>query len=261
MDGLNTPSGMKEHMGSCDGLDNIINITRIEREQRWSAWLAQVVAVLSQLQALMCFCHNDLHTNNIVWTKTADQFIYYETRNGKVYKVPTYGKKFHIIDFGRATFALGDKVFMSDDFFPGNDAEGQYNYDVCTNHDDPDAPYIEPNMSFDLARLSYSMIDMLYDERPAVKSRTLPPLNIENGESVWQTVSDLYNCLWRWVVDDEGKNILETAEGDERFEGFDLYIHIAHNMHGSVPKDQWKLPPFSLFETTTKPPSTVKLYF
>ncbi len=261
MDGLNTPSGMKEHMGSCDGLDNIINITRMEREQRWSAWLAQIIAVLSQLQALMCFCHNDLHTNNIVWTKTADQFIYYETLAGKVYKVPTYGKKFHIIDFGRATFALGDKVFLSDDFFPGNDAAGQYNYDVCTNHEDDGAPYIEPNMSFDLARLSYSMIDMLYDERPPVKSRTLPPLNVEHGESVWQTVSELYNCLWRWVVDDEGLNILETADGEERFSGFDLYIHIAHNMHGSIPKDQWKLAPFNAFETTSKPPSTVKLYF
>ncbi len=261
MDGLNTPSGMKEHMGSCDGLDNIINITRIERDQRWSAWLAQVVAVLSQLQALMCFSHNDLHTNNIVWTKTADQFIYYETNAGKVYKVPTYGKRFHIIDFGRATFALGDKVFLSDDFFPGNDAAGQYNYDVCTDHESPEKPYVEPNMSFDLARLSYSMIEILYDEPPAIKSRTLPPLNVEHGKQVWQTVSDLYNCLWKWVVDDDGCNIIETADGEERFSGFDLYVHIAHHMHGSVPKEQWKNPVFGQFETTARPPATVKLYF
>jgi hypothetical protein len=56
-------------------------------------------------------------------------------------------------------------------------------------------------------------------------------------------------------------NIIETADGEERFTGFDLYIHIAHHMHGSIPKDQWKLPPFNIFETTVRPPSTVKLYF
>jgi hypothetical protein len=276
MNSLLTPSNMTAEMGSCDSLDNIVHITRIEREQRWAAWLAQIIAVLSQLQGLMCFCHNDLHTNNIVWTKTSDQFMYYETNAGKVFKVPTYGKRFHLIDFGRSTFALGDKIFLSDDFFPGNAAHGQYNYDVCTDHENPDAPYIEPNMSFDLSRLSTSMLYMLYEETPArryqvsketsAEDQTKPKTKGKGKHSTANhkrciTESDLYNSLLEWVTDDDGNNIIEESDGEAQYPGFELYIQIAHHIHNAVPKDQWEKIAFKQFETSVKPQSTVKLYF
>jgi hypothetical protein len=46
--------------------------------------------------------------------------------SGQLYKVPTFGKLFHIIDFGRAIFKINGTWFISDDFRAGNDAEGQY---------------------------------------------------------------------------------------------------------------------------------------
>ena len=39
-------------------------------EARWIAWLFQIIAALSFLQNAICFTHNDLHSNNILWRKT-----------------------------------------------------------------------------------------------------------------------------------------------------------------------------------------------
>ena len=99
-----------------------------EWESRWTAWLFQVIAGLCVIQTLFKFTHNDLHTNNIVWSKTDIPYLYYQTLNKKVYKVPTYGKIFKIIDFGRSIFSLNEHVFISDDFCEGNDADTQYNF-------------------------------------------------------------------------------------------------------------------------------------
>ena len=48
-----------------------------EWEDRWSAWIFQVLAALSVAQSIIGLTHNDLHTNNIVWTKTEEEFLYY----------------------------------------------------------------------------------------------------------------------------------------------------------------------------------------
>ena len=49
------------------------------------------------------FTHNDLHTNNVMYTETDEEYIYYVYKS-KYYKVPTFGKIFKIIDFGRAIY-------------------------------------------------------------------------------------------------------------------------------------------------------------
>jgi hypothetical protein len=38
-----------------------------------------------------------------MWKNTKEEYLYYKSRNGKIWKVPTYGKIFYIIDFGRAS--------------------------------------------------------------------------------------------------------------------------------------------------------------
>ncbi len=236
-----------------DSLLGILQLTGQERDGRWAAWLAQVIAALTQMQALLGFCHNDLHTNNIVWTKTQDEFVYYKTAAGTYFKVPTYGKIFHIIDFGRATFTIGKKSFMSDDFFIGNDAYGQYNYDACY---DPERPAVMPNKSFDLCRLAVSMLDAMYDETPVAKAGA-ELLNAEGRWKKYQTNSELYNRMWEWMIDNKGRNVLRSSDGEDRFPGFELYTHIASYVHNAVPRAQWSKLPFANYKIDYAPSGKV----
>ncbi len=241
-----------------DSIENMTLLLTDEKDRRWAAWLFQIVAALTQLQALLSFCHNDLHTNNIVWTKTSLEYIHYKRTNGTFFKVPTYGKLFHIIDFGRATFSIGDRMFMSDDFFEGNDAFGQYNYGACFT---PDRPILYPNMSFDLCRLAVSLIDSLYNSTPEVASKSNAKLlNVEGRWKKYETSSTLYNMIWRWLIDDKNRNVLRSADGEDRFPGFDLYVHIAKHVHSAVPKDQLGDDAFAQFMTPHSHPAAVQIY-
>lgn len=198
-----------------------------EAEERWSAWLFQIVAALNVFQKYVRFCHNDLHTNNIVWFKTDEPYLYYKNETGEFYKVPSYGKLFKIIDFGRSTCEIGDKKIMSSDFASGQDAAGQYNWGPFYNDD---LPEVAPNMSFDLCRLAISLFDSLCPDEDARDS------------------SPLVSLLWSWMLDDNKESILYDAYGDERFPGFELYIHISAAVHGAIPAEQFSAKPFSRFK-------------
>jgi hypothetical protein len=65
--------------------------------------------------------HNDLHTNNIMFSTTTAEFITYKYKD-KYYMVPTYGKIFKIIDFGRSIYKYSGIQFCSDSFATGGDA-------------------------------------------------------------------------------------------------------------------------------------------
>jgi hypothetical protein len=142
------------------------------KDERWSAWLFQVIAALTEAQHWFGFVHNDLHTNNVMWNTVSDSHVYYRVHKGKetwYMRVPTFGKLMKIIDFGRASFTIpGVGFFISDAFYPGNDAAEQYNCDPF--YDPEDGPKVEPNTSFDLARLSVSLLESLYPERPNAAS-------------------------------------------------------------------------------------------
>lgn len=198
-----------------------------EDEKRWSAWIFQVVAALTVFQKYVRFCHNDLHTNNIVWVSTKEEFLYYKSETGDLYKVPTYGKIFKLIDFGRATCEIGDKKIMSSDFAPGQDAAGQYNWGPFYNEG---LPLVEPNMSFDLCRLAVSLFDSICPDEEM------------HDESA------LTKMLWKWMTDDEGQSVLFEEDGEERFPGFELYIHIAAAVHSAVPSEQFSEKPLSRFK-------------
>lgn len=227
-----------------------------EWERMWSAWIFQVLAALCVMQKVFGMTHNDLHTNNIVWSETKDEFLFYKDLGGTVWKVPTYGKIFRLIDFGRSIFTINNKMIISDDFRPGNDADGQYSFKPLTPNP---KEVVHPNPSFDLARLSVSLFESLFPSKPAdAESRAI--LSEEEGLIVRESVSPLYNCLWSWMVDDDDKNILMDPDGSERFPDFDLYKHIAAKIHNAEPSVQIHKMPFSQFKTLEKVEKAYPLY-
>lgn len=231
-------------------------------EARWIAWIFQVIAALTFLQRTICFTHNDLHSNNILWRKTEKKYLYYRVKDGTVWRVPTYGKIFSIIDFGRAIFRLGKRLWISDDHWPDQDAGDQYNFGPFF---DPSLPKVTPNPSFDLCRLSVSLIDGLFDEPPSKKKgKGVPIMSEEESEEgswkVYETKSPLYNLLWSWMVNDAGATIYATENGEEKYEGFDLYIRIAQDVHSAVPKDQLHKPIFQTFLWKNAVPQEESIY-
>jgi hypothetical protein len=224
------------------------------KEARWTAWLFQVIAALTAAQHLFGFVHNDLHTNNVMWSGTGTTFLYYKIVKGSAVsymKVPTYGRIIKIIDFGRATYHLPDPCgfVISDAFFPGNDASTQYNCEPFYNP--AEGKRVEPNTSFDLARLSVSLLESLYPERPPTKSPTA--VHSREGSKLYlQTVSHVYNMLWDWLQDDDGKNILRGSDGKERYPDFELYRVLAAQVHKAIPKRQLERPMFEVFRCEKK---------
>jgi hypothetical protein len=227
-------------------------------ESRWVAWMFQVVAALSFLQSAICFTHNDLHSNNILWRKTDKKFLYYKAKDGTIWRVPTFGKIFSIIDFGRSIFRLGKHLWVSDDHWPDQEAGDQYNFGPFFDHTKPKN---SPNPSFDLARLAISLIDGLYDEKPdKKKGKGIPIISQEGNWKVYETKSPLFNLLWSWTVNKDGATVYEDENEDEKYDGFDLYIRIAHDVHNAIPKDQIHKPIFSQFKWKQKVPQDETIY-
>ena len=250
---------IEQNSGTMDALlDNCEEIGAThgtpEWELRWSAWLFQVIAALSVAQAVLGFTHNDLHTNNVVWTPTTEEFLYYTLRSGAIFKVPTFGKLFRIIDFGRAIFTINGTQFISDDFRPDNDADGQYSFKPLTPRPKEE---VSPNPSFDLSRLAVSLFESLFPDAPEDKEGGVV-LSSEEGITMNETVSPLYNCIWSWMIDDDGNNVLVEPDGSERFPDFDLYKHIAAKVHGAVPSRQFAHPAFDRFQVNPSEVGDVK---
>ena len=249
--------GVMDHLLELDDLDGHDRGTQ-GWEARWMAWLFQVVAALTFLQSAICFTHNDLHSNNILWQKTDKKFLFYKINDGTVWKVPTFGKIFRIIDFGRSIFRLGKRLWVSDDHWPDQDAGDQYNFGPFFDHR---KPKIVPNPSFDLCRLAVSLIDGLFDDAPSKKKgKNVPIMSEEDSWKVYETVSPLYNLLWSWTVNDKGETVYEDKHGDEKYEGFELYIRIAQDVHNVVPKDQLHRPMFKQFIYKQAVPESETIY-
>jgi len=205
-----------------------------EWEDRWTAWLFQVIAALCQIQSLWAMTHNDLHSNNILWVPTDKEFLFYKTNDGRKWKVPTYGKLFRIIDFGRAIYTHNGTLCISDDYWPENEAGSQYNFGPLY---DPKEPRAYPNPSFDLCRLSVSIIEGIFYSTPEDKEGG-EIMSSEEGRVQKETVSELFNVMWSWLIDNDGRNVLWETDQSERYPGFDLYCVIAQKVTGAVPREQ-----------------------
>ena len=94
--------------------------------------LFQISFALTYLQKNYEFTHNDLHINNIMYSETETEYLYYKLNN-IYFKVPTFGKIFKIIDFGRSILTLRGKKYMNDVFSKNGEAGGQYYYPKQVN--------------------------------------------------------------------------------------------------------------------------------
>ena len=196
-----------------DTLDDYIMMNDVGPSE-WSAILMQIVMSLIVFQEKFLFVHNDLHSSNVMYVPTEKQYIYYRYNN-QYYKVPTYGKIWKIIDFGRAIYKFKGRVIFSDSFSEKGDATTQYN---CEPYLNSKKQIVPPNFSFDLCRLACSLFDFFEEDESEL-------------EIIKEVVTD-------WMLDDKGRNILYKKNGDERYENFKLYKMISRTVHRHLPKEQ-----------------------
>jgi hypothetical protein len=201
-----------------DTLDSLLG--DIEPEELTAA-LMQVIFILLTYQKVFQFTHNDLHTNNIMYTPTELTHLYY-CFDSIYYKVPTFGKLFKLIDYGRSIYTFKNNRFVSDSFHEDGDAATQYNIEP---YFDCSEPVLSPNYSFDLCRLSCSILEGLPE------------------------TDGIYGVVMEWSKDDKGDSVIYTEEGDERYPDFELYRMIARTVHAHTPQAQLKRPIFQAFQT------------
>ena len=185
-------------------LDNLIENGYDICEKEWKSILFQICFGLSVAQKNYEFVHNDLHSSNIMFKETTDEFIYFRYKN-KYFRLPTFGKITKIIDFGRATFKVRNQIFFSDVFKKNGDAEGQYSFPYNNTLKDCK---IKPNRSFDLSRLATTIIEHFSED------------------------SSIYKLLKLWCTDKNGKDLMEFNDD------FNLYKLIAKNVISAVPVKQ-----------------------
>jgi len=197
----------------CDGsLDDLFVHRKIETEEG-IAMLFQIIMTLLIYQKAFRFTHNDLHTNNIMYNQTDIPYLYYRYKK-QVYRVPTYGKIYKIIDFGRAIYKFKGQLFCSDSFASGGDASTQYNSEPYM---DENKPRLDPNPSFDLCRLGCSIYDFFSDQ---------------------DKDDEFKDIITTWCLDDQDRNVLYKKNGNERYPGFKLYKMIARTVHRHTPEQQ-----------------------
>lgn len=165
------------------------------------------------------FTHNDLHSNNVMYIETEKKYLNYRYKN-KLYRVPTFGKIYKIIDFGRSIYSHSGKKFMSDSFHQKGDASTQYNTEPYFNEN---KPRLEPNYSFDLCRLACSLFDYFFEDIEDVE---------EEDDPIAKTIA-------RWCTDDKGRNVLYKKDGEERYPDFKLYKMIARTVHEHTPENEF----------------------
>jgi len=196
-------------------------------KHEWSSILMQIVMTLIVYQEKFYCIHNDLHNANVMYVETNKQYLYYKF-DGVNYKVPTFGKIWKIIDFGRAIYKFRGNIIFSDSFSPNGDASSQYN---CEPYLDSNKKVVPPNFNFDLCRLACSLYDYLEDE---------------------EELEDIFNVVCKWLTDYKGRNILYKKNGDERYPEFKLYKMISRTMVNNIPKNQLSLPIFSQYSISKK---------
>ena len=207
----------------------------------WKSCLFQVIMILITYQKMFKFTHNDLHSNNIMFINTEKEFIYYKYES-KYYKVPTYGKLYKIIDFGRAIYTYRGKFICSDSFHPKGDAATQYNVEPYFNKK---KPRLDPNPAFDLCRLACSLYDYFLND-----------IDIDNINTCGDPIAIIIN---QWCTDDKGRNILYKKCGEERYPEFKLYKMIARTVHKHTPQNQLDNIIFSKFKINRKKANKKKI--
>jgi len=209
-------------------MDSLLMENELSHDE-WFSALIQIIMMLITYQKAFSFTHNDLHTNNVMYNTTEKKYLYYCYKK-KYYKVPTFGRIFKIIDFGRGAYKFNGQLFFSDSFHPNGDASTQYNTEPYFNEK---KPRLETNYSFDLCRLACSIFDFLVEDVDEVK-------DINSCSPIIKLIVD-------WCTDDNGINVLYKNTGVERYPGFKLYKMIARCVHKHTPQAQLERTAFKKF--------------
>lgn len=196
-------------------------------EGEWESMILQLLMSLITYQKCFKLTHNDLHTNNVMYIETQKPFLYYKV-GGRHYKVPTFGKIYKIIDFGRAIYWFRGQKVCSNSFAPDGDAGGQYN---CEPFLVPEKPRLEPNLSFDLCRFATSLYDCVVGDDGEEEGDWWPIIKLVLG----------------WCRDDKKRNVLYKSNGEERYPDFKLYKMIARTVHEHVPEKVLQCPLFNAY--------------
>jgi len=178
-------------------------------EEVLQSGLFQVAFALAYLQRRYQFTHNDLHINNVMYKTTTSPYIYYKINN-RYYRVPTHGKIFKIIDFGRAILTYKNKTYMNDVFSRQGEAGGQYSYPHQVPFLHHKGGKSEPNYHFDMCRLAMTILE-----------------EIPKDKTSETTISFLENLC----KDRDGESFCEMTDD------FNLYVSIARNACNSLPRN------------------------
>ena len=209
-------------------LDDYMINTDISNDE-WCSILFQIVITLTTYQKAFAFIHNDLHISNVMYIPTDKQYLYYKF-NDIHYKVPTFGKIWKIIDYGRAVYRFNNKLMFSSSFSENGDAATQYN---CPPYYNKDKKPIFPNLSFDLCRFGCSLYDYFFD--------------ISDGNIDITKLDSIQKTIYQWCLDDKNRNILFKKNGDERYPDFKLYKMITRTVTKHIPLEQLNNPIFTQF--------------
>ena len=216
-------------MEYCENTFDDLILSNDLKEEEWMSAFMQIIMILITYQKAFAFTHNDLHSNNVMYNYTDKKFIYYCYKK-QYYKVPTFGRIYKIIDFGRSIYKYNGKLFCSDSFQTGNDAATQYNTEPYFNEK---KPRLEPNYSFDLCRLACSIFDYVIEDMSEVQ-------DLSKCNSVQRLVVE-------WCLDDKGINVLYKNNGQDRYPDFKLYKMIARCVNNHTPQAQLERPEFKAY--------------
>ena len=189
------------------------------------AFVCQLVMALAYAQRAFGFVHNDLHGNNVMYTKTDQEYLYYK-HSGVCYRVPTYGILIKVIDFDRAALSVrltgmkDPRFFMSSQFQVDEEAAGQYNMEPFYTSTHARIPL---NPSFDLVRFATSLFWDLF------------PLGPDHAYD-----HPLFEMFKHWMTLPDGSSVLYRASHDnhDRYHDFDLYKQIARACANAVPRKE-----------------------
>ena len=223
-----------------DTLDSLIE-TDISYAEIVAA-LMQIIMTLITYQKVFHLTHNDLHTNNVMYIRTEKPYIYYRYESA-YYKVPTFGRIYKIIDFGRGIYKYKGHHLVSDSFDKEGDAATQYNMEPFLNDK---KPRLDPNYSFDLCRLACSLFDVFVPEDE--KDLDSEARRVSNP-NLYNPVKDL---IEDWCKDDKDRNVLYKTHGEERYPSFKLYKMIARTVHRHTPEAQLQRDIFSNYKASRK---------
>jgi hypothetical protein len=216
-------------MEYCENTFDDLIMSNDLKEEEWFSAFMQIIMILITYQKSFSFTHNDLHSNNVMYNHTDKKFLYYCYKK-EIYKVPTFGRIYKIIDFGRSIYKFNGKLFCSDSFQIGNDAATQYNTEPYFNEK---KPRLEPNYSFDLCRLACSIFDYVVEDMSEIR-------DLDKCDPVKRLIVE-------WCLDDKGINMLYKNNGQDRYPDFKLYKMIARCVHNHTPQAQLERPEFKAY--------------